>query len=47
MQGKYFDPVLKKEMVLRIIGIKEQTALKVVTVYKTSKFDKYWKEGLN
>lgn len=47
LQGKYFDPVLKKEMILRLIGIQEQEIFKVITVYKTSKFEKYWKEGSN
>lgn len=45
LQGKYTDPVLAKEMVLRVIGAKEREVFKVITVYKTSKFDKYWSEG--
>lgn len=45
MQGKYYDNVLGKEMVLRVIGVDEQSLFKVITVYKTSKFEKYWKEG--
>jgi hypothetical protein len=45
VQGKYLDPRLNKEMVLRIIGVQEKNVFKVITVYKTSKFDKYWAEG--
>jgi hypothetical protein len=45
LQGRYLDSHLNKEVVLRVIGIKEQAAFKVITVYKTSKFAKYWKEG--
>ena len=31
-----------REMLLRIIGIEQPGEFKVVTVYKTSKIDKYW-----
>ncbi len=47
VQGKYLDLRLNKEMVLRVIGVQEKNAFKVITVYKTSKFDKYWKEDAN
>ncbi|MBA7524557.1 hypothetical protein ES705_16698 [subsurface metagenome] len=29
-------------MLLRIIGIKKSGSFKIITVYKTSKIDKYW-----
>jgi hypothetical protein len=44
-QGKYFDAMLSKEMVLRIICVEEAEGFKVITAYKTSKFEKYWPEG--
>jgi hypothetical protein len=44
IQGKYFDRHLSKEMVLRVIGTEERGAFRVITAYKTSKLEKYWKE---
>jgi len=44
-QNRYYDEVEEKEMLLRVIGIKVGEAFKVVTVYKTSKIDKYWMKG--
>ncbi len=35
-----------KEMLLRIIGEESENTFHVVTIYKTSKIEKYWKEDL-
>ncbi len=40
---KYFDAELSKEMLLRIIIDEYSTELVVITVYKTSQFDRYSK----
>jgi hypothetical protein len=45
VQNKYDDDKEKKEMLLRVIGIETLEKFEVVTVYKTSKIDKYWMEG--
>ena len=42
IQGKYNDEIEGKDMLLRIIGIKKSGSFKIITVYKTSKIDKYW-----
>lgn len=42
-QSKYYDEEEKKEMLLRVIGIERSDTFEVITVYKTSKFSKYWK----
>lgn len=42
IQGKYYNDIAGKEMLLRVIGNKVEDAFKVITVYKTSKIDKYW-----
>jgi len=34
------------EMLLRVIGEESENEFHVVTVYKTSKIEKYWKEAL-
>lgn len=45
-QGRYHDPVEGQEMLLRVIGVMEGDTFRVITVYKTSKIEKYWaKEG--
>ncbi len=44
MQGRYYDNIENKEMLLRIIGEESENTFHVVTVYKTSKIEKYWKE---
>jgi len=46
MQSKYYDHKENKEMLLRIIGEESVNEFHVVTVYKTSKIEKYWKEDL-
>ena len=42
IQGKYHDKNLNKEMLLRIIGDELEGSFYVITVYKTSKIEKYW-----
>ena len=43
IQGKYLDKDQNKEMLLRIIGEEFEGSFYVITTYKTSKIDKYWK----
>ena len=43
IQGKYFDISQNKEMLLRIVGEELESSFYVITTYKTSKIDKYWK----
>ena len=38
---RYFDEVLKTEMLLRVVVEESDEELAVVTLYKTSKFGKY------
>lgn len=45
VQNKYYDEVEKKQMLVRIIGIETSEKFNVITVYKTSKINKYWTEG--
>jgi hypothetical protein len=45
VQSKYYDQEEKKEMLLRVIGIKTSDKFEVITVYKTSKISKYWVGG--
>jgi len=40
----YFDPVLQKEMLLRVVVEETADELVVVTVYKTSQIDRYLKD---
>lgn len=47
IQGRYYDDIEKKEMLLRVIGKELEKAFHVITVYKTPKIEKYWKEDLN
>ena len=42
-QSKYYDKIEDKEMLLRVIVAQSGDALKVISVYKTSKIDKYWR----
>lgn len=44
-QGKYYDAIEKKEMLLRLVIKEEKRARKIITVYKTSKIEKYWERG--
>ena len=43
IQGKYLDKDQNKEMLLRIIGEEFEGSFYIITTYKTSKMDKYWK----
>lgn len=45
MQGIYYDDIEKKNMLIRIIGEEMKNAFHIITVYKTSKIEKYLKEG--
>jgi len=38
---QYFDELLKKEMLLRVITEENDECISVITLYKTSKFTKY------
>jgi hypothetical protein len=38
---RYFDAILETEMLLRVVVQETDTELTVVTLYKTSKFEKY------
>jgi hypothetical protein len=44
MQSKYFDSIQKKTMLIRVFISTESKLHKVVTVYKTSKIEKYWRQ---
>ena len=44
LQNRYYDGIVEKEMILRVIGNRGSDSFKVVTVYKTSKVEKYWME---
>jgi hypothetical protein len=46
MQSRYYDNIENKEMLLRVIGEESENEFHVVTVYKSSKIEKYWKEDL-
>ena len=45
MQNKYYDKDEGKDMLLRIIGSEKGDVFEVITVYKTSKIEKYWSGG--
>lgn len=45
MQKRYNDDMEHKEMLLRVIGEELENSFHVITVYKTSKIEKYWKEN--
>ena len=44
-QRKYYDPAEGSEMLLRVICEERYDTFFVVTAYRTSKVDKYWKKG--
>jgi len=46
IQSRYQDYKENKEMLLRVIGEESENEFHVVTVYKSSKIEKYWKEDL-
>jgi len=45
IQNRYFDKTENKEMLLRVIGLETSDEFKVITLYKTSKINKYWING--
>jgi len=45
LQGKYYDKIENKDMLLRVIIEPTGNSIKVISVYRTSKIDKYWIEG--
>ena len=46
-QNKYFDIKENIEIILRVICEVEYETIKIITVYKTSKIQKYWiKDGV-
>lgn len=45
VQNKYYDQTENKEMLIRVVGTETFKKFTVVTVYKTSKINKYWVEG--
>ena len=45
MKKRYNDAIAHKEMLLRVIVEELENAFYVITVYKTSKIEKYWKEN--
>ena len=44
VQGKYFDRIENRNMLLRIIGKVSEKKFFVITCYKTSKINKYWQK---
>ncbi len=44
VQNRYHDEIEGKEMLIRVIGIEIEEVFRVITVYKTSKIEKYWKK---
>lgn len=42
-QKRYFDKALEKEMLLRVI-VEIEKSIKIITVYKTSQIERYWKD---
>ena len=43
-QSKYYDSTEGREMLLRVICEERHDLLFVITVYRTSKIDKYWQK---
>ena len=44
LMRRYFDGVLQREMLLRVVVEHTETETVVVTVYKTSQMERYMKE---
>ncbi len=44
VQGKYFDRLENRNMLLRVIGKVSGKKFFVITCYKTSKIKKYWQK---
>lgn len=45
LMRRYFDGVLQQEMLMRVIVEHSQAETVVVTVYRTSQIERYWKAG--
>ncbi len=43
IQDAYYDRKYNKQMLLRIIGEESDNIFHVITVYRTSKIEKYWR----
>ncbi len=46
LQSKYKNSIEQKEMLLRVICKEVNEVFIVITAYKTSKIEKYWKEEM-
>jgi len=44
-QSKYYDKINGREMLLRVIVEQAKDALKIISVYRTTKIEKYWMTG--
>lgn len=44
-QSRYYDNIENREMLLRAIVEQAGDTIKVISIYKTSKIDKYWIKG--
>ena len=41
-QSKYYDKISQREMLLRVIAKQTPNALNIISVYRTTKLQKYW-----
>ena len=46
LQSKYLDSLQNKEMLLRVIGRRTRGEFFIITVYKTSRIEKYWQKEI-
>ncbi|MCA9962725.1 MAG: DUF4258 domain-containing protein [Anaerolineales bacterium] len=44
MMRRYYDKLLRREMLLRVVTIEAEATITVITVYKTSQIRRYVKE---
>jgi len=44
-QSKYYDKINGREMLLRVIAEQAPGVLKIISVYRTTKIEKYWMTG--
>lgn len=44
-QSKFYDKILGKEMLMRVIVEQSGDILRVISIYKTSKIGRYWMKG--
>lgn len=45
VQNRYYDKLENKDMLIRVVGIETSKKFEVITVYKTSRINKYWIQG--